>query len=185
MPVMAKRDYYEVLGVARCASEADFKAAFRKLAMQHPPTAIRATRIASIASRKSTRPTTFSRTSRSAPPTTGSATPPSSKAWAAARTASAAIFGSAFADIFEGIFGMGGARGRGTGRERGADLRFNMENHAGRGLRRQGGASPAARLGHLRGLLGHRRQGRHQAEDVPALQRQWPASAIPRAASSR
>ena len=31
---MSKRDYYEVLGVAREASEADMKAAFRKLAMQ-------------------------------------------------------------------------------------------------------------------------------------------------------
>jgi molecular chaperone DnaJ len=38
-----------------------------------------------------------------------------------------ADFGSAFADIFEGIFGMGGARQRASGRERGADLRFNME----------------------------------------------------------
>ena len=37
MPVMAKRDYYEVLGVQRGASEADMKAAFRKLAMQHHP----------------------------------------------------------------------------------------------------------------------------------------------------
>ena len=37
MPVMAKRDYYEVLGVARGASEADMKAAYRKLAMQHHP----------------------------------------------------------------------------------------------------------------------------------------------------
>ena len=37
MPVMAKRDYYEVLGVQRDASDADLKAAFRKLAMQcHP-----------------------------------------------------------------------------------------------------------------------------------------------------
>jgi molecular chaperone DnaJ len=36
-------------------------------------------------------------------------------------------FGSAFADIFEGIFGMGGARGRASGRERGSDLRYNME----------------------------------------------------------
>jgi molecular chaperone DnaJ len=36
-------------------------------------------------------------------------------------------FGSAFSDLFEGIFGMGGGgRGR-TGRERGADLRYNME----------------------------------------------------------
>ena len=38
-----------------------------------------------------------------------------------------ADFGSAFSDIFEGIFGMGGARQRGTGRERGSDLRFNMQ----------------------------------------------------------
>src|SRR5271166_3465453 len=35
-------------------------------------------------------------------------------------------FGSAFSDLFEGIFGMGGARSR-SGRERGADLRYNME----------------------------------------------------------
>src|ERR1044072_9357290 len=34
---MAKRDYYEVLGVQRAASDADLKAAFRKAAMQHHP----------------------------------------------------------------------------------------------------------------------------------------------------
>src|ERR1700761_9190502 len=35
--LMAKRDYYETLGVAREASDADLKAAFRKAAMQcHP-----------------------------------------------------------------------------------------------------------------------------------------------------
>ena|SRR4030067_3501498 len=34
---MSKRDYYEVLGVSREASDADLKAAFRKLAMQHHP----------------------------------------------------------------------------------------------------------------------------------------------------
>ena len=34
---MSKRDYYEVLGVVRGASDADLKAAFRKLAMQHHP----------------------------------------------------------------------------------------------------------------------------------------------------
>ena len=34
---MAKRDYYEVLGVMRGASDADLKAAYRKLAMQHHP----------------------------------------------------------------------------------------------------------------------------------------------------
>ena len=34
---MAKRDYYEVLGVARTAKDTEIKAAFRKLAMQHHP----------------------------------------------------------------------------------------------------------------------------------------------------
>src|SRR5919206_680781 len=34
---MAKRDYYEVLGVARSAGDGEIKAAFRKLAMKHHP----------------------------------------------------------------------------------------------------------------------------------------------------
>ena len=34
---MSKRDYYEVLGVSRTCSDAELKAAFRKLAMQHHP----------------------------------------------------------------------------------------------------------------------------------------------------
>ena len=37
MAVMTKRDYYEVLGVARTASDAELKATFRKLAMKFHP----------------------------------------------------------------------------------------------------------------------------------------------------
>ena len=34
---MAKRDYYDILGVQRNASEQDLKSAFRKLAKEHHP----------------------------------------------------------------------------------------------------------------------------------------------------
>src|SRR5215471_18597798 len=34
---MSKRDYYEVLGLARDAAEADIKKAYRRLAMKHHP----------------------------------------------------------------------------------------------------------------------------------------------------
>ena len=34
---MAKRDFYETLGVARTVSESELKVAFRKAAMQHHP----------------------------------------------------------------------------------------------------------------------------------------------------
>ncbi len=47
-------------------------------------------------------------------------------------------------------------------------------DHARGGLRRQDRADRDADLGDLRGLLRHRRQGRHQAEDLPHLRRPRP-----------
>ena len=34
---MSQRDYYEILGIDKSASDADLKKAFRRLAMKHHP----------------------------------------------------------------------------------------------------------------------------------------------------
>jgi molecular chaperone DnaJ len=128
MPVMAKRDYYEVLGVARGASEVEMKAAFRKLAMQHHPDRnpgdkdcehrFKEVNEAYDVLKDEQKRAAYDRFGHTA----------FEQGLGGGAHGFGADFGSAFADIFEGIFGMGGAaRGRTSGRERGADLRFNME----------------------------------------------------------
>ena len=124
---MSKRDYYEVLGVVRTASDADLKAAFRKLAMQHHPDRnpgdaecehrFKEINEAYEILKDGDKRAAYDRFGHAA----------FEQGMGGGGHGFGADFGSAFADIFEGIFGMGGQRGRGSGRERGADLRFNME----------------------------------------------------------
>src|SRR3954471_2871024 len=121
---MAKRDYYEVLGVAKGSSEAEMKAAFRKLAMQHHPDRnpgdkeceqrFKELNEAYDVLKDGNKRAAYDRFGHAAfeqghgqGPGFGS------------------DFASTFSDIFEDLF-SGGRRGRG-GRERGADLRYNME----------------------------------------------------------
>jgi molecular chaperone DnaJ len=125
---MAKRDYYEVLGVARGASEADMKAAFRKLAMKYHPDRnpgdkdcehhFKEVNEAYDVLKDAQKRAAYDRFGHAAfeHGTGGGA-------------GFGADFASSFADIFEDLFGMGGGgrRGRPSGRERGADLRYNME----------------------------------------------------------
>jgi molecular chaperone DnaJ len=128
MPVTSKRCYYEVLGVARGASEADMKAAFRKLAMQHHPDRnpgdkdcegrFKEINEAYDVLKDGDKRAAYDRFGHAA----------FEHGMGGGAHGFSADFGSAFSDIFEGIFGMGGTRaGRTGGRERGADLRFNME----------------------------------------------------------
>ena len=108
------------------------------------PTAIPATRTASTASRKSTRPTTSSRTATSAPPMTASAMPPSSTGGGGAH-GFGADFGSAFSDIFEASSAWA-ARARpqlGPRARRRPALQHG--DHAGGSLRRQDRAGAACR----------------------------------------
>jgi molecular chaperone DnaJ len=124
---MAKRDYYEILGVARGASEADCKAAFRKLAMQHHPDRnpgdndcehkFKELNEAYEVLKDPDKRAAYDRFGHAA-----------FEQGNGAGAGFDAGFASTFSDIFEDLFGMGGGRrGRGSGRERGGDLRYNME----------------------------------------------------------
>jgi molecular chaperone DnaJ len=121
---MSKRDYYEVLGVARTATDAELKSAFRKKAMEchpdrHPGDSAAEARFKElneayqILSDAQKRPA-YDRMGHAAFEQGGGG-------------GGGQGFGS-MSDIFEDLFGdvFGGGR-RGGGQNRGADLRYNME----------------------------------------------------------
>ncbi|MBI1966101.1 MAG: molecular chaperone DnaJ [Betaproteobacteria bacterium] len=121
---MAKRDYYDVLGVNRDASEEDVKKAYRKLAMKwHPdrnPDNPRAEEHFKEA--KEAYEVLTDGQKRSAYDQFGHAgVDPAAAAGAGAGFGN---FADAFGDIFSDIFG--GGRGR-SSVYRGADLRYNLE----------------------------------------------------------
>ncbi len=127
---MAKADFYETLGVSRTATEAELKAAFRKLAMQYHPD--RNPGDAAAESKFKELNEAYQCLSDG------------QKRGAYDRFGHAAFenggggqggmgdgFASSMSDIFDDLFGDmmggGGRRGRSTGRERGSDLRYNLE----------------------------------------------------------
>ncbi|MBI4274313.1 MAG: molecular chaperone DnaJ [Rhizobiales bacterium] len=124
---MSKRCYYETLGVSRTASEGELKSAFRKLAMQHHPDRnpgdkdcehrFKEINEAYDVLKDDDKRAAYDRFGHAA----------FEQGMGGGAHGFGADFASTFADIFEGVFGMGSARSRATGRERGADLRYNME----------------------------------------------------------
>jgi molecular chaperone DnaJ len=123
---MSKRDYYEVLGVNKGASDADLKSAFRKLAMKYHPDKNPGDKNAEIHFKEINEAyqTLSDAQKRAAYDRFGHA--------AFAQGGGGAGFGADFSDfmsdIFENFFGETRGRGRGSGgRERGADLRYNLE----------------------------------------------------------
>lgn len=133
---MAKRDYYETLGVARNATEQDLKSAYRKLAKEFHPdrnagdkTAEQKFKDVNEAYEALKDPQ-----KRAAYDQFGHAAFEGGMGGRPGGPGFGPEFTSSMSDIFEDLFGefMGGGRGRGrsggrTSAARGSDLRYNME----------------------------------------------------------
>jgi len=125
---MAKRCYYETLSVERSASDGDIKAAFRKQAMQFHPDRNPGDQNAEHRFKEINEAYEVLKdpNKRAAYDRFGHAAFEHGNGMGAAH-GFGADFATTFSDIFDDLFGMSGRRGRGSGRERGADLRYNME----------------------------------------------------------
>ncbi len=128
---MSKRDYYEVLGVNRNASEADIKKAYRRLAMKFHPDRISEGERAGAEKRFNEAKEAYEILSdakkRTAYDQFGHAGVDPSMG-AGPGGPGGANFSDIFGDVFGDIFGgSGGGRGRGQRPNRGADLRYNLQ----------------------------------------------------------
>ena len=171
---MAKRDYYDVLGVARAASDQEIKAAFRRLAKEcHPDrcngdqtseTRFKEVNEAYEALKDPQKRAAYDRFGHAAFENGMGGHP----------HGFGADFSASMSAMFDDLFGefMGQtapAPALGAGTRRRPSLQYG--DHARGSLRGQDRADPRADLGHLRGLYRLRRQVRHRANDLPHLRR--------------
>jgi len=138
---MAKRDFYEVLGVGRNADEKELKAAYRKLAKQLHPDANPGDKTAEHKFKEVSEAYDVLKDSQKKAAYDRFGHQAFEAGMGGGRSSGAGFgpeFTSSMSDIFEDLFGvsMGGQRGRGqgggrgrgqSGAARGADLRYNME----------------------------------------------------------
>jgi molecular chaperone DnaJ len=132
---MAKRDYYETLGVAKNATEDDIKKAYRKLAMKHHPDRNQGDGAKKSEEKFKEAKEAYEMLSdaqkRAAYDQFGHAgVDPNMGARGGPGAEGFGGFAEAFGDIFGDIFGGGGGQRRGPGGQqvfRGADLNYAME----------------------------------------------------------
>ena len=124
---MAKRDYYEVLGVEKGASDADIKKAFRRIAMKYHPDRNPDSTDAEEKFKEAQEAYEIlgDQEKKSAYDRFGHAGV-DGNAGAGGFGGGGAGFSDVFGDVFGDIFGGGGGRGRG-GPARGSDLRYDLQ----------------------------------------------------------
>jgi molecular chaperone DnaJ len=127
---MSKRDYYEILGVSKNASEAEIKKAFKRMAMKYHPdrNPDNDEAIEKFKEAKEAYDVLADQQKRAAYDQFGHAgVDPSAGMGGAGFGGGGASFSDIFGDVFGDIFGGGGGARGGQRVYRGADLRYNLE----------------------------------------------------------
>src|SRR5689334_15234540 len=122
---MAKRDFYEILGVAKTASADEIKKAYRKLAMKHHPDRNPDDKAAEEKFKEASEAYEIlsDEDKRAAYDRHGHAGVDPSMGGGGFGGGGAGNFSDIFGDVFGDIFGGGGGRGGGQRANRGSDLR--------------------------------------------------------------
>ena len=130
---MAKRDFYEILGVPKNASDEEIKKAYRKLAMKHHPDRNQGDATAAAEVKFKEAKEAYEMLSdpqkRATYDQYGHAGVDPNMRGGPGGAEGFGGFGEAFGDIFGDVFGGGRGRGQGGGRQvyRGSDLSYAME----------------------------------------------------------
>ncbi|WP_448213368.1 molecular chaperone DnaJ [Colwellia sp. MEBiC06753] len=126
---MAKRDYYEVLEVAKDASERDIKKAYKRLAMKYHPDRTKGDKEKEETFKqiKEAYEVLSDDQKRAAYDQYGHAAFEQGGMGGGGGFGGGADFGDIFGDVFGDIFGGGRRGGGGSRARRGSDLRYNLE----------------------------------------------------------